>query len=533
MNPGTAHGISPLDWLVILLYALGLLGIALYHSRKLKGREDVYLAGRSMSRWPIALSMYMALFSTNTFLGFTGWLSRPNGTVWIGLQTVGIVAAVPFVVFLYPALFFRLRITSAYEYLDHRFSPPVRNIATFFFLGSRLTWMAAMLYSASLVVSMMLGWTSFEGTLYGILLIGLLSTLFTLLGGMHSVIWTDAAQFFVLVGGLAAIIGLGLGESGGLAGVIRLGAESGKLAPPSLLSLTDELSVMGGFLLGFFGMLSSSGADQVVLQQYLTAKSEKEAKASLWRNGLLLKPMSLVYPFVGLILFAYYHGHPETAKLMRVPDDALPVFVVHVLPAGARGLMIVAMVAAVLTSVQSGLAAVSAALQVNFIQPRLKRKLADRESLVLARALLLVSGLVVILAALAVRQLGPRNSIIQILNIVMYPFAGVLLGIFLLGILTHRATARGALAGGIIGFLATITVPLSRALIGPGAGLEMLRQLGRISDFYYAFLGTMITVAVGYAVSLLEPPPPRAKIEGHTRWALPPARDVAPPVEAR
>src|SRR6266852_3753810 len=156
-------GLNWVDWVCIGLYSLVLLGIAVYHSRKLKRQDDVFLAGRSMSRWPIAISMYMALFSTNTFLGYTGWVNRHNGTVWIGLQTIGIVLAVPLVVELYPTLFFRLRITSSYEYLDKRFSHGVRAVATAFFLISRLMWMSTILYSASLVLSMMLGWTPTNG----------------------------------------------------------------------------------------------------------------------------------------------------------------------------------------------------------------------------------------------------------------------------------------------------------------------------------------------------------------------------------
>ncbi len=97
--------ITPLDWISIALYSVALLTIALYHSRKLKKQDDIFLAGRSMHRWPIAISMYMALFSTNTFLGSTGWVNRPNGTIWICLQTFGIVAAVPLIVWLYPTLF--------------------------------------------------------------------------------------------------------------------------------------------------------------------------------------------------------------------------------------------------------------------------------------------------------------------------------------------------------------------------------------------------------------------------------------------
>ena len=97
------------DSLCIVFYCLVLFGIALYQSRKLKAQDDIFLAGRSMSRWPIAISMYMAVFSTNTFLGSTGWLSRPHGTIWIGVQSFGAMLAVPLVIELYPALYFRLR----------------------------------------------------------------------------------------------------------------------------------------------------------------------------------------------------------------------------------------------------------------------------------------------------------------------------------------------------------------------------------------------------------------------------------------
>lgn len=177
------------DWVSIGLYCLVLFGIALYQSQKLKRQDDIYLAGRSMSRWPIAISMYMAIFSTNTLLGSTGWLSRPHGTIWIGVQSFGAMLAVPLVVELYPALYFRLKITSAYEYLDRRFNHSVRNLATMFFLGARIMWMSTIIYSASLVVSTMLGWTPLNGFPHGqfwaILAIGSLATSFALIGGMR------------------------------------------------------------------------------------------------------------------------------------------------------------------------------------------------------------------------------------------------------------------------------------------------------------------------------------------------------------
>ncbi len=149
--------ISLADWTVLLAYLLMLVLIAFYHSRKIKAQDDYFLAGHSMSRWPIALSMYVALFSTNSFLGVTGWLNRPDGTIWIGLQNIGVILAVPLVIKLYPAIFFRLRITTAYEYLEKRFDYSVRALAAVFFLGARIMWLSTMLYAAALVVSRMLG----------------------------------------------------------------------------------------------------------------------------------------------------------------------------------------------------------------------------------------------------------------------------------------------------------------------------------------------------------------------------------------
>ncbi len=143
--------------------------------------------------------------------------------------------------------------------------------------------------------------------MHAILLIGAIGTLFALAGGMHAVIWTDVAQFFVIFGGVLVMAVMAVAKAGGIEKVITLTLETGKAAPPSFFSLTDELTIVSGLCLGLIGYLSSAGADQVVLQTYLTAKSDVEAKKSLLRNGIFLKPLSLIFPLLGLLLFAYYH----------------------------------------------------------------------------------------------------------------------------------------------------------------------------------------------------------------------------------
>jgi SSS family transporter len=514
MNPSL---LSLLDWAAIIAYTVAMVAISAYHSRKLRSQDQVFLAGRTMSRWPVAISMYMALFSTNTFLGVTGWVNRPDGTVWIGLQTIGLMLAVPAVVWLYPDLFFRLRLTSAYEYLEHRFDYSVRAAATAFFAGARIMWMATMLYAVSLLAQGLLG-----SQMMAIFAIGVLGAILATAGGMHAVIWNDVVQFAIFVTAVLASVVLGVVGSGGPAAVIRIGWDAGKFAPPAVFSLTDEMSILGGLLLGFIGMLSSSGADQVALQNYLAAKSAEEAKAAIWRNGLFLKPFSLVFPVLGLVLFAYYKTHPELAAQIRVPDDSLPVFVMHALPAGIRGLMIVAIIASVIDSLESGMLAMSAAVQLE-LRRRSVAPWSDRRMVVMARALLLLSGVLVIAVACWIRTLGAKNNLIQILNIVMYPFSGVLLGVFLTGILLRRANAPGVLIGGVCGFIGTTCIPLLKAAVpslraaGVDAGLlTMIESVSRVSSFYFGFLGTILTLIIGWGASHWFEPPSERQVRAFT-----------------
>jgi Na+/proline symporter len=319
-----------------------------------------------------------------------------------------------------------------------------------------------------------------------------------LAGGMHAVIWTDVAQFFVLFGSVAVMGAKAIALSGGPAHVITVAASAGKFTPPPLFSATDELSVLSGLMLGLIGVLSSAGADQVMLQTYLTARSVGEAKAALWRNGFCLKPLSLLFPMLGVVIFVYFREHPGQAALMRVNDDALPVYVLNVLPAGIRGLAIAALMSALLTSLVGGMAALSACVQVDYVQRWMRRSLSDRGAVRLGRTLMFAWGLLIASAALYVLRLGNDNyNIIQILNMVMYPFAGVLLGIFLLGLATTRANGPGVLVGAIVGFAATVSASIS------GAGL---------STFFLGGLSTGATFLVGYAASLSFAPPAKERL---------------------
>lgn len=518
------------DWIVIVLYIVLLMTMTLYMSKKVKKRDDIFLAGRSMMGWPVALSLYMALFSTNSFLGVIGWLNRENGTIWIGLQNIGIVLAVPFVVWLYPSLFYKLNITTAYEYLEKRYNYTVRAVGAGLFLGARIMWLATMLYAASLLVSMMCSLTPEHGFEYGqvwsLVIIGLIGAFFGAVGGMRAIIWTDVIQFFILMGSVILMGAIAISNIGGVSEVVHIANEAGKFSPPVAFSFTEELSIVSGLLLGMVSMIASSGSDQVLLQTYLTAKSAKEAKRSLKLSGFIIKPFSLIFPLLGVIIFVYYKTNPGIAATMRVPDDALPVFILNVLPAGVRGLAIAALLSALFTSLNAGMTALSAVVQVDFIQRWQKKALTDKQSVIMGRLLIVLWGIIIISCALLIMQLGSSNNILQILNIVMYPFAGVLLGIFLLGLLTKRANGGGVLIGAIAGFLITLSVPLSKFVVVNILGVDTksssafitgIIDLSNVSTFYYGALGVLMTIVIGYIASFLFKPIPVNRLTGLVR----------------
>jgi SSS family transporter len=493
------HRLTAPDWIVLWLYVAMLAVIAVRQKHKLHKQDDLFLAGRSMSRWPVAISMYVAIFSTNSLLGVIGWVNRPDGSIWIGLQNIGIVLAAPLVIWLYPDIYFRLRITSVYEYLERRFHYPLRAAAGVMFMGARVMWLATVLYGGSLVISQMMGFP--HGQRWAILALAGLGTALALAGGMRAVIWTDVAQFCVLFGSVALMGTLAIGQSGGAAALFSTVAGAHRFDAPSVLSLSDNLSVASGLCLGLVSMLSSAGSDQVLIQTYLTAKDVREARASLWFNGLVLKPLSLIFPLLGVIIFGYFRQHPGDAAFMRNPDDALPVFILQVLPAGARGLAIGGIMAAMLTTFQAGLSALSACVQVDYIRRLRRQPMSDRTAVLLGRSLMTVWAGAIVGAAFYVLALGRNNSIIQILNMIMYPFSGVLLGVFLLGLLTRRAEGNGALWGALFGLLLTLALSFGRF---------------PVSNFYYGAIAAASTFAAGYCASLAFPSPEGKKLEGLT-----------------
>ncbi|MFO0954038.1 MAG: sodium/solute symporter [Isosphaeraceae bacterium] len=477
---------SPIDVAVFVAYLTASVAIGAVFFREKESLSEYFLAGRSMGRVVIAMTILASLFSGISFL------AGPSEGYQYGLAfffvNLGFFVATPITNLLILPFFYQARFFTAYQYLEERFSVQVRTLASASFILRVLLWLALATYAPALALEQATGLPLW----FTIICTGVLTTFYTTLGGMKAVIWTDVMQLVVLFGGQLVILLTALWRvPGGLSGVVETAQAGGRLGVDFSLDPTVRVTFWGMLLGSPFMHLVQMATDQVSVQRYLTAKNLNEARQGLWLKLWLVLPVTAVFYGTGVILHAYYHAHgdPLAAGKIARADQILPYFVVTELPRGFPGLFIAAIYAASMSTISAGINSLTSATLVDFIQ-RLGGR-ADRseeQQLRIARGLTLFYGAVVIGLAFLMPYLG---SLLEVSNSVIGLVGGPLLGLFLLGILVRRATARGAIVGWLAGVVVLIPVCFAT----------------RVSFLWYAIIGCLTTVAAGTLVSLFDSPP--------------------------
>ncbi len=482
-----------LDVAVFLVYLLASVAIGAYFSRGQKNLNEYLLAGRSMGRVVLGMTILAALFSGITFLAAPSeGYAHGLAFFWVNL---GFFVATPITTLVILPFFYHARFYTAYQYLEERFSVQVRTLASASFIVRVLLWLALATYAPALALEQVTGLPLW----FTILCTGILTTFYTTLGGMKAVIWTDVMQLVVLFGGQLLIALTAITRvPGGIGRVVEVAREGGKMDLSWSLDPTVRITLWGLLLGSAFMHLIQMATDQVSVQRYLTAKSLKEAQRGLWLKLWLVLPVTLVFYGTGVVLYAFYqvHGDPLAAGQIRKADQILPYFAVTELPSGFSGLFIAAIYAASMSTVSAGINSLTTASLIDFYQRLGKRPdLSEASQLRLARRMTVGYGALVIALAFLVQHLG---TLLEASNSVIGLVGGPMLGLFFLGILVKRATARGALIGWIAGV--GVLLPVCFA--------------SRISFLWYAMIGCLATMAVGYAASLFEKCPGRSNWRG-------------------
>lgn len=495
-----------LDIIVFGSYMCVLFGIGAYCVRHQKDLKTYLLADQNVHWLIVAISVLAALFSGITYLGAPAEsFFHDLNYIWV---IVSFLIATPITTVIFLPFFRQLNLYTAYEYLEKRFDRRVRRLASSLFILRVTFHLGLAIYAPSLVVMEVTGWPLWQS----VLLTGLAATIYTTLGGMKAVIWTDSLQFLVLCGGIVVIfIFAVLQVPGGLPAAWRLAAADGKTRFFDLsLDPTVRVTFWSALLGGAASNLVQMVTDQIAVQRYITARSLADCRRALWFKFWVTVPLVSMFYLTGTMLYGYYRALPEQVPAFRhaelVPnlpvgegspienDRLLPYFVVSRLPSPLPGLLIAAILGATMAVVSAGVNSLATAALVDFGRGPPGPDSSDRSQLLTARLLTVVFGVVPTMLALwVIPRLGTLvESAVSIFGV----FGGPLLGVFFLGVLSRRANGNGSLLGAACGTLAGLLVFFSDRLFGYP-----------ISFLWIAFVAAVVTWFIGWLASLWFPAP--------------------------
>ncbi|MGB0332264.1 MAG: sodium:solute symporter, partial [Planctomycetota bacterium] len=476
VDPAPAR-LAPLDFAVMAGYLLGIVLLGVFFARRERTADDFFLAGRRIPWWAAGLSIYATQLSAITYVSVPAKAFMDD---WVfALTSVTILIMAPIVVVFYLPFFRRLEISTAYEYLEQRFGLPIRLFGSASFMAFQVARMAIVVFLPSLALSTVTG----VDVYLCIVTIGVMATVYTVLGGMEAVVWTDVLQVFVLVGGLFVALILAVEGAGGMEPAIDIALARGKLrwfAPGTSWTETASWSVLLGAMFLQFGPYTT---DQAVVQRYLSTKDERSAARGILLNGLVTVPFTLGFFALGSALFAYFSAHPESLDLGMKNDEVLPLFVALELPAGLAGLVLAGIFAASMSSLDSSMHSIATSWTNDWHR---RLGIGSASDLQTGRRVTLLMGAVgtgtaAIFAASDLRSLF--DTFQSVLGLLISPLAGL----FFLGIFTTRTSAMGAAVG---------------ALVSIGI-LAYVQNATPLNFMLYGAVGSTICVVVGYLASLL------------------------------
>ena len=470
-----------IDITVIIIYLLAMLLVGVWFSRKNKSSEQFTKASGLIPGWAVGISLYATFLSSNTFLGVPG---KAFGTNWNALvfslsMPLAAWAAVKYFVPFY-------RTTggiSAYTHLEHRFGSWARAYAVLCFLLTQLARMGSIFFGIALSLQAL---TGFDMTVI-MVVTGICIVIYTVLGGMEAVIWTEVVQGILLTfGGLLILYLVVINIDGGVSSAIDIGLADKKFS----LGNFDMDFVGPSFwvilLYGFFINLNNFGMDQNYVQRYHTATSAKEAARSVWLCVKLYIPISLLFFIIGTALYAYYTQHPELTETIRLQaaterlpvnatateisalaatlqaedygDKVMPHFMVNMVPVGLLGLVISAIMAAAMSTISSGMNASATVFTEDVYKRYIRPNSTNRQSL---RMLFIATGVFGVLGIVTGISMIGVKSILDVWWELSGIFAGGMLGLFLLGIISRKAGNSDAVIAVIAGVLVILWMTFS------------------------------------------------------------------------
>ena len=472
-----------LDYAVLVLYMLPLLGLGYFFMKKQGTESDFFLGGGRLPWWAVGISIFATMLSSITFLSVP---AKAFATDWrMFLYNLGVIMVVPIVIRYYVPYFRNLKLDTAYEFLERRFNRIVRYFASGLFVTFMVTRIAIVLFLPSLALNIATGLDVY----FCILAMAIVTIIYCTMGGMEAVVWSDVIQGIVLVAGaILSLIVLIVYTDGGLFGFFEMSYGAGKLHTFDLrFDLTQP--VFWVMMIGAFSNnIITYSSDQALVQRYMCGTEMRQTVRSVWLNGFLAIPVILVFFPIGTALFTYYRSHPGMIDAGLQNADAIyPLFIVNGLPPGISGIVIAAIFAAAMSTLSANINSAAAAIHADFVKQWFP-DVAKRRQILIPQIAGIVVGLLGTLFALLLAT-WDIASLWDQFNTFLALLTGPVAGLFLMGIFSRRINGVGAIAGLLTSFILLVFI----AALPPST---------RPSFLLYGLIGMASAYLVGYVVSL-------------------------------
>jgi SSS family transporter len=481
-----------LDWIVIVVYLATMVGMGLYFylREKRNSTSDFFVGGRTIPFWAAGISLYAANTSSISFIAIpakafeTNWQYLTNNLIAVlGLMFVA-VWIVP--------LLRRLDLMSVFSYLETRFHPGIRMCASALCIvmqiGSR---MSVILFLPALAIATITG----IDVTWSILLMGGFTIIYTALGGMKAVIWTDFVQVIVKMGGAIFAIGFIIWHlHGGFGEFLTTALAEHKTKLFDFSFDLTRATVWGFLFLVVFDVVLTFPKDQVLMQRVLSTKSDKEAGRSIWAFAAIMIPGGFVFYTIGTALFVFYKTHPERMNPLLPIDATFPLFIAAELPSGVTGLIIAGIFAAAMATLSGIMNSVATLASVDFYEKLVKNP-DPRKSVRFAELMTVAAGVVGIGIALLLSRFDIHSLFdvsIELAGLLGGGFAGA----YTLGMFTRRANSQGVAIGIASSMLLTLAI----------------WSLKIVHPYFYLAISIMLCIVIGYLASLLFPAPTRSLV---------------------
>ena len=484
-----------LDLIVFLVYMVGVIAFGSSFYRKNKSSAAFTLGNSAIPGWVVTMSIFATFVSSISFLALPGMAYLTNWNAFAFSLSIPVASymAVKFFVPLYR----KANSPSAYTYLETRFGPWARVYASACYLLTQIMRMGTILYLLALPVNAMFGWN----IVIIIVVTGLAVMMYSMLGGLQAVVWTDAIQGIIMISGaVLCVVFILFAMPEGPGQLFEIANEHNKFSLGSFnLSLTES-TFWVVLVYGIFINLQNYGIDQNYVQRYMASKSDREAKRSALFGGLLYIPVSLVFFLIGTALFSYYTAMPDTLPAeyadASMSDRVFPFFIVNNLPAGFTGLLIASIFAAGMSTISTSVNSGSTVILTDYYKRYVKKAVTDKDSMkVLYISSFTFSVIGIIIGVAMINVQSALDAWWKLASV----FSGGMLGLFLLGAFVKVVNIKGAIIGVILGLIAILWLSVSPMIFTEE---PLLSFASPFHTYLTIVIGTLIIFFTGFLATI-------------------------------